>query len=172
MDTSKTQNVKPVLAGIGAFIAFAAWTGICLGYLMPALWGPYAMVFADAGPLFISRGGSIMALGVMPWLALALPLAKATSFRSWLLHQLMTLGILGAMILSYGYYLHQIVHLQGVEASQEFLAGEVGFESAAAVPDHIQQALKLSDKLASEGRSPWLPGAWKSVTWPAIPERK
>lgn len=71
-----------------------------------------------------------------------------------------------------GRQLHQIGHLQGVETSQEFLVAEVGFESAAAEPAYIQQALKLSDRLAEEGYAPWLPGAWKAVPWLGIPERK
>ena len=172
MQNADANAKTPVFVIGGLLIGFMAWTIFVLSVLMPALWGPYAMVFADAGPLFFSRGGSMLALGVMPLLALVLPVAKATSFVRWLAYQALTVVVTGAMVLSYGYYLHTIVHLQGLEASQEFLAAEVGFESPEAVPAHIKQALALSDKLAAEGKAPWLPGAWKSVDWPVIPSQK
>ena len=138
-------------------------------FVVPMLWGQYAIVFADAGPLLLSRGGFLLAFGVMPLLVIVLPAAYATGQREWLAEQLAGVVMVGAGILAYGAYLHNIVHIQGVEASLEHIAAEVGFENAAAVPPHVKRALELSARLAAENKEPWLPGAWTRVDWPAVP---
>lgn len=153
----------------GVLLAMLAWTGFALLVLMPLLYGPYAMAFADAGPLFIGRLGGMISFMVMPILCLSIPLAVATSVWRWLVAQTLAL-ICGALCLaSYGYYLHHIVALQGVEASLEYLAAEVGFQSAAAVPQHIKDAFALSARLVEQDAAPWQPGAWRAITWPEIP---
>ena len=138
--------------------------------LVPMLWGQYATVFADAGPLLLSRGGFFMTFGVLPFLVLVLPAAYAANQPPCRAEQLAGVVIVGASILGYGAYLHNIVHIRGVDASLAHIAAEVGFENAEAVPAHIRRALELSDRLATENTEPWLPFAWRRVEWPAIPK--
>lgn len=161
---------KVLLTGIGLALLMA-WTGVALLYGYTALWGPYAHALSDAGPLFLSRLGGMLVFMICPLMALVVPLVHASSFRGWLGWQAYMLIPCVLMVLGHGYYLHHIVAWQGVDNSLNFLAGEVGFESAEAVPAHIKEAFVLSAKLAEEGKAPWLPGQWKEVAWPLMPPR-
>lgn len=156
-----------LLIGVG-LIAVGGWSYFAVTWLFPELWGPYAKALAHAGPVAFSRGGFLLALG-MPVMALWMPLINSERFIEWFAKQIVCLILVGGAWLSYGYYLHHLVHFQGLEPSTELLAAEVGFENSAAVPAHIKEAFSLSEKLANEGKAPWLPGAWKVVSWPAIP---
>jgi hypothetical protein len=138
-------------------------------FLLPTLWGPYAFAFADAGPVALSRGGLIFAMIALPVWAILLPLRLAKSKRQWALMQLGTLVVAAAGFLSYGAYLHSIVHLQGLTASLEFFAEETGYKNVEAIPPQLKQAMTLSDKLSAEDKAPWLPGGWKRVEWPVLP---
>jgi hypothetical protein len=138
-------------------------------YLLPVLWGPYAVAFADAGNVALSRGAHMFSMIVLPGWAILLPLQRAKSKPQWVLMQLGTLVVAAAGFLGYGAYLHSIVHIQGLNTSLEIFADENGYKSVDAIPPHLKQAMTLSDKLAAEGKAPWLPGAWKRVDWPAIP---
>ncbi|KVP65596.1 hypothetical protein WJ96_04310 [Burkholderia ubonensis] len=171
-----TQQIKlsrgAILGLVAGVIALCGWMYLALSVLMPALWGPYAFAFSEAGPLVLSRGGMISAFFVFPAMAVIYPLRYGKSIVKWAAVQACTALLAGAALLGYGYYLHNIIHLQGVDASLDFLAMEVGFNNAAAVPAHVKEAFILSDKLASGGKQTWLPGAWKSVDWPAIPAKQ
>lgn len=162
-------RVRPLL--IPAALLSAVLSPLTLTWLMPVLWGPYAQVLADAGPLALSRGGMFLSLAFLPACALIYPALFSRGLLGWALKQTGALAIVGAAILGYGYYLHTVVNNQGLEASTESLAAEVGFRGAAGVPAHIKQALTVSNRLAAQGHAPWQPGAWRQVTWPAIPHQ-
>lgn len=153
----------PVWAFLIAVIAYGVWVSYSLETLMEWLWGPYARVLSDAGPPLLSRGGVMVALGLSaPFLLLA--------YMSWCERKL-SMGIIFVTIAltsipAYGYYLHHIVALQGVEESMLSLKAEVGFNEEWPVPEHIAPALQLSHDLAKTGKAPWLPRAWTAVTWP------
>lgn len=138
-------------------------------FLLPTIWGPYAFAFADAGPVALSRGGLIFAMIALPLWAILFPLRIAKSKRQWAFLQLGTLVVAAAGFLGYGAYLHNIVHMQGLNASLEFFAEETGYKSVEAIPPQLKQAMTLSDKLSAEDKTPWLPGAWKRVEWPTLP---
>ncbi|KWA83934.1 hypothetical protein WL29_21445 [Burkholderia ubonensis] len=157
---------------IAAAIVLVGWLHLSFSFIAPALWGPYAFAFADAGPLVLSRGGFLLAFSVFPAWAVFFPLWHAKNILQWLAFQLAAAWIAVMVVVCYGFYIHNIVNLQGVDASLEFFASEVGFENAAAVPANVKAAFVLSDKLARNGESPWLPGVWKSVDWPAIPAKQ
>lgn len=158
----------PVWALLLAILAFGIWLNFSLGSLMPWLWGPYAGVFSDAGPLLLSRGGAMVSL-TMP------PVFLLMAYISWCQRKI-SLSIIMVTIaltsfLAYGYYLHHIVAFQGVNESMEHLKAEVGFNEEWPVPDHIAPALQLSHDLAKAGNAPWLPRAWTAVTWPEFTTR-
>lgn len=167
-----TPRDKKLLATSKGFAAVALM-GTCLlfGLLVGAakLWGPYAQVFADAGPLVVSRGGLMLIFAVMPLVVLLNLVRQCDSWVKWGLLQVVTILFWVVSIYGYGYYLHHIVQWQGVPESIEFVAGEVGFEAADKVPAHVKEAILLSDTLAREGAAPWKPGDWTAVTWPVIP---
>lgn len=161
-----------LLGWLSLALFLAGWLHVAMTVILPALWGPYAFAFLDAGPLMASRGGTMFVFVALPFIALTVPLARARSLAHWAVLQVGALVLTAAALLAQGQYIHSVVNLQGVPASLEALAAEVGFKSADAVPEHIKEAFKLSDQLAKDGKSPWLPGAWKAVAWPEIPARK
>lgn len=168
-DRPSPPNRARTWLAVGAILTLL-WIPVARAFVVPMLWGQYATVFADAGPLLLSRGGFLMAFVVMPILVIVLPAAYATGQREWLAEQLAGAVMVGVGILAYGAYLHNIVHIRGVDASLAHIAAEVGFESVDAVPPHVKRALVLSDRLAAENKEPWLPGAWARVDWPAVPQ--
>lgn len=160
-------------------VGLVALGGLFVGVmkLITWFWGPYAMVFLDAGPLFLSRGGeAVLALALVFCVFWPLTSARGESNRdfalSWFIRQVVALALLAALALTFGSYVHSIVGIQGVETSKEVLAVEVGFPGGVAgIPVHVREAIELSGRLFSEDKAPWAPFAWQEITWPAIPQK-
>lgn len=158
----------------GAAIVLSALLVLGWGYvsrtvLFPALWGPYALAFSDSGPLLLSCAGSAFTLSIAPLMALLLPVLRAKSFMAWAGYQLVCAALAASCMYAHGYYVHSVVHIQGVEASLRILAEEEGLDSPEQLPAHIRAAFQLSDRLAQAGTPPWRPGQWKTVAWPKEP---
>lgn len=156
---------------VGGAIILIGWPYLAFQYLFPALWGPYTFTFMAAGPLVLSRGGMMIVLFAPVW-AILVPALRAKTILQWLAFQLCTAWIAVMVTVCFGFYVHNVINLQGLDASLEFLASEAGFDNAAAVPADVKAAFALSDKLARKGEAPWLPGVWKSVDWPTIPAKR
>lgn len=172
-DTQESKLPRGAILGLIAGVIFLlGWLHLSFTVFVPALWGPYAFAFADAGPLVISRVGMMLVFVILPPWAIIYSFLHGRTLLHWAIIQLGTAIIACSALLGYGFYLHNIVNLQGLDASLDFFAMEVGFDSAAKVPANVKDAFVLSDKLASKGEAPWLPGAWKSVDWPASPAKQ
>lgn len=153
----------PILAVLVALVAFGFWMNFSLGTLMAWLWGPYARVFIDAGPLILSRGGALMTLTFLP---ISLVVVYAYCLHRKFAKAVFVIFITVANVLAYGYYLHHIVAFKGVDESMKSLIAEVGFNEEWPVPAHIAPALQLSNDLAKSGAAPWRPREWTKVSWP------
>lgn len=167
-DKKATLSPKGIVIAAGVLALYFVWTGICLVHFIPWLWGPYAVLFGDAGPLLLTRGGAVVTVGLLPFVLVT---AVALLFYRELVRFVILMGITVVSILMYGYYLHHIVHFQGGDESITHWRAEIGVRHDAASPAHIVDAIVLSESLARDGKAPWLPREWTRVEWPPLPSR-
>jgi hypothetical protein len=113
----------------------------------------------------LSRGGAMVALALLP---VSLLIVCIYWHHRKFAKAILVVFVTAANLLAYGYYLHHIVAFQGVDESMKSLVAEVGFNDEWPVPAHIAPALQLSNDLAKAGTAPWLPLAWKKVSWPEV----
>lgn len=157
--TMKEENDNLRIVIFAAVLAVVAPTLFIIGMnSLSWLYGPHWRLLADAGPLFISRAGSML---IIFFPAFSVVMAFICKIKA-----LVALLLFVVLIPAYGYYLHHIVYWQGLDSSEQFFRAESGFPESEPTPQHITEILTLSYSLAEKGKAPWLPREWKEIEWP------
>jgi hypothetical protein len=163
-DAASCSQVIGFFVGVLAFVGL--WSYLVMEFLVPALWGPYATMLSAAGPLAVSRGGLLACFFALPAATVTLPVRIAQTQVGRVQLYVLGLAVTLAAIFAYGYYVHHVVFLQGVNSSLNAYAEEAGYPDAESVPEPVRKAFEVSDGQARHGRLTWLPGGWRRVAWP------